>query len=211
MAMIVDQFVSLEPTWAEQQATPFFNVRLPRVPLALMVGCCLAVAGAAHRGTFQNPLVSPRHLRCQPERQGGSRRPPGAAGHSRGVHRSEAGRPRGERHAAFRGTATGALHRNARGRGAAPTAGAKHPQTRARHLRAGARHDTREGGAYGQGRSTSGQELDATRENAASAGERAVRKNVPTCATAPITKRAVSRKIGGPLHDLARFPMLRPP
>ena len=39
--------------------TLFFNVRLPRILLALMVGCCLACAGAAYQGTFQNPLVSP--------------------------------------------------------------------------------------------------------------------------------------------------------
>lgn len=34
-------------------------MRLPRILLALMVGCCLACAGAAYQGTFQNPLVSP--------------------------------------------------------------------------------------------------------------------------------------------------------
>lgn len=49
----------IEQTWAEQQATLFWNVRLPRILLALMVGCCLAAAGAAFQGTFQNPLVSP--------------------------------------------------------------------------------------------------------------------------------------------------------
>ena len=59
VAMLVNQIVPLEPTWTDQQATLFFNVRLPRILLALMVGCCLAVAGAAYQGTFQNPLVSP--------------------------------------------------------------------------------------------------------------------------------------------------------
>ena len=34
-------------------------MRLPRILLALLVGCCLAAAGAAFQGTFQNPLVSP--------------------------------------------------------------------------------------------------------------------------------------------------------
>lgn len=37
----------------------FFNVRVPRIMLAIMVGCCLSAAGAAFQGTFQNPLVSP--------------------------------------------------------------------------------------------------------------------------------------------------------
>ncbi len=59
VALLVDQVVPLPQTWTDQQATLFFNVRLPRILLALMVGCCLAVAGAAYQGTFQNPLVSP--------------------------------------------------------------------------------------------------------------------------------------------------------
>ena len=59
VAMLVNQIVPLDPIWTEQQATLFFNVRLPRILLALMVGYCLACAGAAYQGTFQNPLVSP--------------------------------------------------------------------------------------------------------------------------------------------------------
>ena len=37
----------IEPTWTNQQASIFFNVRLPRIVLALLIGCCLASAGAA--------------------------------------------------------------------------------------------------------------------------------------------------------------------
>ena len=59
VAMFVSKIVPVDPIWTEQQATLFFNVRLPRILLALMVGCCLACAGAAYQGTFQNPLVSP--------------------------------------------------------------------------------------------------------------------------------------------------------
>ena len=59
VTMLVNQIAPVDPIWTEQQATLFFNVRLPRVLLALMVGCCLACAGAAYQGTFQNPLVSP--------------------------------------------------------------------------------------------------------------------------------------------------------
>ena len=61
LAMLIDKLplVELPQTWTDQQATLFFNVRLPRIVLALMVGCCLATAGAAFQGTFQNPLVSP--------------------------------------------------------------------------------------------------------------------------------------------------------
>ncbi|WP_165253905.1 iron ABC transporter permease [Adlercreutzia sp. ZJ304] len=59
VAMLINCVIPLDVTWTEQQSTLFFNVRLPRILLALMVGCCLSVAGAAYQGTFQNPLVSP--------------------------------------------------------------------------------------------------------------------------------------------------------
>ena len=59
LAMLVNQVIPLDQTWTDQQQTLFFNVRLPRILMALMVGCCLSVAGAAYQGTFQNPLVSP--------------------------------------------------------------------------------------------------------------------------------------------------------
>lgn len=36
-----------------------FNIRLPRIIAALVVGAALAVAGASFQGIFQNPLVSP--------------------------------------------------------------------------------------------------------------------------------------------------------
>lgn len=58
-AMLAHLAFPVDVTWTSQQETLFFNVRLPRIVLALMVGCCLAAAGAAFQGTFQNPLVSP--------------------------------------------------------------------------------------------------------------------------------------------------------
>ncbi len=36
-----------------------FNIRLPRILAALLVGAALSTAGAAYQGMFQNPLVSP--------------------------------------------------------------------------------------------------------------------------------------------------------
>lgn len=57
VAMHVDRIVPLAQTWTDQQATLFFNVRLPRILLAALVGCGLSAAGA-YQGTFQNPLVS---------------------------------------------------------------------------------------------------------------------------------------------------------
>lgn len=40
-------------------ATVFWNVRLPRVIAAILVGASLAAAGATFQGLFRNPLVSP--------------------------------------------------------------------------------------------------------------------------------------------------------
>jgi iron complex transport system permease protein len=37
----------------------FFNVRLPRIILACLVGTSLAAAGASYQGVFQNPLAAP--------------------------------------------------------------------------------------------------------------------------------------------------------
>lgn len=56
--MLVDKAIPLPQTWSDQAATLFFNVRLPRILLAALVGCGLSAAGAAYQGTFQNPLVS---------------------------------------------------------------------------------------------------------------------------------------------------------
>ena len=35
------------------------RIRLPRILLACLVGCCLSTAGAAYQGVFQNPMASP--------------------------------------------------------------------------------------------------------------------------------------------------------
>ena len=59
IGMIVNKMFPIEHFWTDQQETLFFNVRLPRILLAMLVGCCLATAGASYQGTFQNPLVSP--------------------------------------------------------------------------------------------------------------------------------------------------------
>lgn len=52
-------FATFDPTWTAQEQALFFNVRLPRVLMAMLVGASLSAAGAAYQGTFQNPLTSP--------------------------------------------------------------------------------------------------------------------------------------------------------
>ncbi|MDR1194825.1 MAG: iron ABC transporter permease [Peptococcaceae bacterium] len=57
--ILLAKVVDIEPFWTVQQETIFFNTRLPRIFLACLVGCCLAAAGAAYQGVFQNPMAAP--------------------------------------------------------------------------------------------------------------------------------------------------------
>lgn len=52
-------FIGIEPTWAGSVETIIFDIRLPRVFLAGLVGAALAVAGATYQGLFRNPLADP--------------------------------------------------------------------------------------------------------------------------------------------------------
>jgi len=45
--------------WPDSWETILFNVRLPRVLLAAMVGAALSLAGATYQGLFHNPLADP--------------------------------------------------------------------------------------------------------------------------------------------------------
>ncbi|MDR0601001.1 MAG: iron ABC transporter permease [Treponema sp.] len=52
-------FFGIGPGAEDTMTVVVMNIRLPRVLLNILVGCGLAVAGAAYQGLFQNPLVSP--------------------------------------------------------------------------------------------------------------------------------------------------------
>jgi iron complex transport system permease protein len=43
----------------EQQQTILWQLRVPRVVLAALVGACLSISGAAYQGAFRNPLADP--------------------------------------------------------------------------------------------------------------------------------------------------------
>ncbi|MCR5665346.1 MAG: iron ABC transporter permease [Eubacterium sp.] len=45
--------------WTARTESVFFFVRLPRILLACLVGCCLSSAGASYQGIFQNPMAAP--------------------------------------------------------------------------------------------------------------------------------------------------------
>lgn len=57
--ILAGQFFDITPFWSETQASLLLLHRLPRIILACLVGCCLAAAGAAYQGVFQNPMAAP--------------------------------------------------------------------------------------------------------------------------------------------------------
>ena len=49
----------IEKSWTDQMEAAVWNIRLPRVVMSVLVGACLASAGASYQGVFQNPMASP--------------------------------------------------------------------------------------------------------------------------------------------------------
>ena len=45
--------------WTDAKEAAVWNIRMPRILLSVLVGGCLAAAGAAYQGVFQNPMASP--------------------------------------------------------------------------------------------------------------------------------------------------------
>ncbi len=52
-------FINIAPNWSLGQLDIIWNLRLPRVILAGLVGAALSVAGATYQGLFRNPLADP--------------------------------------------------------------------------------------------------------------------------------------------------------
>ena len=57
--ILINEIIPLEETWAANMRTAVINIRLPRIALACMVGCCLSLAGTAYQSVFQNPMAAP--------------------------------------------------------------------------------------------------------------------------------------------------------
>lgn len=49
----------ITPTWTDASETILFQVRLPRIGCAILIGAALSVAGVCYQGMFRNPMVSP--------------------------------------------------------------------------------------------------------------------------------------------------------
>jgi iron complex transport system permease protein len=59
LRILFSPVIPMEHTWSSAEETIIFQVRLPRIIAAVMVGASLSMAGAAYQGLFKNPLVSP--------------------------------------------------------------------------------------------------------------------------------------------------------
>lgn len=57
--ILIDRVIPLAQTWTGEMETVVINIRLPRIAMACLVGCCLSAAGASYQGVFQNPMASP--------------------------------------------------------------------------------------------------------------------------------------------------------
>lgn len=59
LGIFLSKIFPIKQFWIDQMETVLFNVRLPRIMLACLVGCSLSTAGASYQGIFQNPMAAP--------------------------------------------------------------------------------------------------------------------------------------------------------
>lgn len=59
IGIVMSRIYPTDQFWTDQFETVLLNIRLPRIILACLVGCCLSAAGAAYQGVFQNPMAAP--------------------------------------------------------------------------------------------------------------------------------------------------------
>lgn len=57
--ILLSRVFPIEPTWAKNMEIAVLNVRLPRILLACMVGCCLSCAGVSYQSIFHNAMAAP--------------------------------------------------------------------------------------------------------------------------------------------------------
>ena len=57
--ILLKDIFHFEKTWEDVYETIVWNVRVPRIIAALLVGASLSISGATYQGLFKNPMVSP--------------------------------------------------------------------------------------------------------------------------------------------------------
>ena len=56
---VVDILSGKAELWPDTYETIILNIRMPRILLAVLVGCALAISGTAMQGLFKNPMADP--------------------------------------------------------------------------------------------------------------------------------------------------------
>ena len=59
LKILFSKIFTIDQTWPDAAENVVFQIRLPRVIAAGLIGAALATAGVAYQGMFQNPMVSP--------------------------------------------------------------------------------------------------------------------------------------------------------
>ena len=59
MKIILSGIIDIPQSWPDAAENVIFQIRLPRVLAAAIIGAALSLAGGSYQGMFQNPMVSP--------------------------------------------------------------------------------------------------------------------------------------------------------
>jgi len=59
LEILTAKIMHITPFWTPNMEIVMFQIRLPRIIAAMLVGAALSAAGAAYQGMFRNPMVSP--------------------------------------------------------------------------------------------------------------------------------------------------------
>ena len=57
--ILLSRVFTVMQTWTDNMAIVVWNVRMPRILLACLVGCALSAAGTGYQSVFQNPMAAP--------------------------------------------------------------------------------------------------------------------------------------------------------
>ena len=57
--ILLSRVFAVAQTWTDNMAIVVWNVRMPRILLACLVGCALSAAGTGYQTVFQNPMAAP--------------------------------------------------------------------------------------------------------------------------------------------------------
>ena len=56
--IVLNKVIPQKQTWSSEIETILFNIRFPRIIMAVIIGSGISVAGATYQALFQNPMVS---------------------------------------------------------------------------------------------------------------------------------------------------------